>query len=382
MEWIKRNLYFLVGGGVALALMGMAGWFLYSKWRLNTETWDRLNQDYSELSTLNNEKPHPGAGKVDNIKLAKEQEAALKDLITKIKARFEPIPPIPAVTNIADRDFSAALNRELAQMQKDATNSSVVIPPKYSFSFEVQRPKLTFAAGSLYPLSVQLGEVRAICDILFKAKVNSLDNIRRERVGTDDASGQLTDYLDKKSVTNELAVISPYEVTFRCFTPELGAVIGGFANASSGLVIKGINVEAAPQPTVEEQPQQPVFAPVYVPAATPADSGGESRSSAAAAAAFQRRYGISPGGGRGANRYATPAQPQQPAYVAPVAVAPATQAKGGLQTVLNEKQLKVTLTIGVVKLGSHQSAPPAEPATAPTDANSTTNDAPVRAPQA
>ena len=380
MEWIKRNLYFLVGGVVALALMGMVGWFLYSKWALNNETWDKLNQDYSELGTLNNEKPHPGNAKVDNIKLAKQQEAALRDLITKTKARFETIPPIPAMTNIADRDFSAALNRELAQLQKDATNSSVIIPPKYSFSFEVQRPKLTFAAGSLYPLSVQLGEVRAICDVLFKAKVNSLDNIRRERVGNDDASGQLTDYLDKKSVTNELAVVTPYEVTFRCFTPELGAVLTGFANSSNGLVIKGINVEAAPQPVVEET--QPVLAPVYVTPVTP-DAGGESRSSASAAAAFQQRYGIRPGGGgRGVGRANPTPQPQQPTYAAPVAVAPTTQGKGGLQTVLNEKQLKVTLTISVVKLGSRKSAPPAEPAPAATDADPTQTNAPARAPQA
>ncbi len=371
MEWIKRNLYFLVGGVVALGLMGMAGWFLYSKWALKNETWDKLNQDYSELGTLNNEKPHPGNAKVDNIKLAKQQEAALKDLIAKVKTRFEPIPPIPAITNVADRDFSAALNRELAQLQKDATNSSVIIPPKYSFSFEVQRPKLTFAAGSLYPLSVQLGEVRAICDILFKAKVNSLDNIRRERVGNDDASGQLTDYLDKKSVTNELAVITPYEVTFRCFTPELGAVLTGFANSSNGLVIKGINVEAAPQPVVDEA--QPIVAPVYVSPVNPS-AGSDARSSASAA--FQQRYGV----GRGSGRASPTPQPQQPIYATSVAVAAGNQNKGGLQTVLNEKQLKVTLTISVVKLGSRKSAPPAEPAPAATDANSTTNAAPAPAP--
>jgi hypothetical protein len=229
---------------------------------------------------------------------------------------------------------------------------------------------------------VQLGEVRAICDILFKAKVNSLDNIRRERVGTDDSAGQLTDYLDKKSVTNELAVVSPYEVTFRCFTPELGAVLSGFANSSSGLVIKGINVEAAPQPVVEEQPQQPVFAPVYVTPAVP-DAGSESRSAASAAAAFQQRYGISRGGGagRGAGRYNPPPQPQQ-TYAAPAAAGPTTQSKGGLQTVLNEKQLKVTLTISVVKLGSHKTQAPAEPAPAATDENSTPTAVPAQAPQA
>ena len=382
MDWIKRNLYFLIGGGVALALMGMAGWFLYSKWQLNNQAWDRLNQDYSELGTLNTEKPHPGAGKVDNVKLAKEQETAVKELIAKIKTRFEPIPPIPAVTNITDRDFSASLIRLLDQMQKEATNSSVNIPAKYSFSFEKQRPMLTFSAGSLYPLSVQLGEVKAICDILFKAKVNSLDNLRRERVGTDDSAGQLTDYLDKKSVTNDLAVISPYEVTFRCFTPELGAVLTGFANSPNGLVLKGINVEAAPQQAVEET--QPAITPTYVIPINP-NPGGETRSTDSAAA-FARRYGISPGG-RGANRYAAPTpQPQaQPAYVAPMAVAPA-QSKGGLQTVLTEKQLKVILTISVVKLlppraeGTPAPAPAAVPDS--TDPNQTPKEAPAAAPQA
>lgn len=37
MDWIKRNLYFLVGSLVAVALMGLAGWYLYSKWQLNND---------------------------------------------------------------------------------------------------------------------------------------------------------------------------------------------------------------------------------------------------------------------------------------------------------------------------------------------------------
>jgi hypothetical protein len=79
--------------------------------------------------------------------------------------------------------------------------------------------------------------------------------------------------------------------------------------------------------------------------------------------------------------YNTPAQPQ-PTYVPPVAVAPTGQSKGGLQTVLNEKQLKVTLTISVVKLGSHKTEPPAEPAPAAPDGNPTPTAAPASAPQA
>ena len=44
MDWIKRNLYFLIGSLVALALMGLAGWYLYSKWQLNNEFLGKLDE--------------------------------------------------------------------------------------------------------------------------------------------------------------------------------------------------------------------------------------------------------------------------------------------------------------------------------------------------
>jgi len=65
-----------------------------------------------------------------------------------------------------------------------------------------------------------------------------------------------------------------------------------------------------------------------------------------------------------------------------VPAATAAQNKGGLQTVLNEKQLKVTLTISVVKLGSHRTEAPAEPAPAATEGDPNPTAAPAQAPQA
>ena len=49
MDWIKRNLYFLIGSLVALALMGLAGWYLYKNYTLNNEMMAKLNGDYEEL---------------------------------------------------------------------------------------------------------------------------------------------------------------------------------------------------------------------------------------------------------------------------------------------------------------------------------------------
>jgi hypothetical protein len=369
MDWIKRNLYFLIGGVAALALMGMAGWFLFSKWQANNAEMDKLNTDYQDLQTLNNENPHPGSGQINNIKIAEAQQEELRGVIEKAKGKFEPIAPIPNVETVSESEFAAALSRTVDRLQKEATNSSVIIPPNYRFSFEAQYTRVSFASNSIQPLSLQLGDVQAICNILFEAKVNALDNIRRSRVSTDDTTAQMTDYIDKKPVTNDLAILAPYEVTFRSFSAELAAALAGFASSPYGIVVKSINVEPGPAPVVTED-LQPALTPQYIIQQNPgAAVGGRDAESAAA---FQRRYGVGGGGryGRGAGPAAPQAAPPpQTIYVTPTATPAATKP----QTVLDERQLKVTLTLAVVRLrppGEAQSnpAPPTDQTAAqPTD---------------
>jgi len=357
MDWIKRNLYFVIGSFVALALMGLAGYYLYSKWQLNNEVFGKLEEQYEKLRRLNTQKPHPGSpGKVDNVKAAKEQQQELRAFIQKARQYFPSCPPIPVAESgkLTSQEFSSALSRTIDAMQRGATKASVALPPKdasgqtYSFSFAAQRERLAYAAGSLDPLSVQLGEVKAICSVLFQAKVNSLDELRRELVSEDDLKGPQTDYLLDKSVTNEQAVLSPYEVSFRCFSSELAAVLAGFASSPCGLMVKSINVESAPAvaalvefatpagitappPAYNPPPPQPRTVPV-----TPDPE-----------AAFAARYGL--GGGRRGETVRPPITPR-PAPVSPAAPTGASASRGGLPPALDEKQLKVTLVLNVVKL--------------------------------
>jgi hypothetical protein len=177
----------------------------------------------------------------------------------------------------------------------------VALPPDFDFSFTAHVDRLTFAPGSLEPLSVQLGEVKAISEVFFGAGINALDGIQRLHVSPDDASGPQTDYLDDQLVTNDLAVMAPYQVTFRSFTPEIARVFEGFAASSHGFIIRAITVQ-----------------PAGAAAATAGDTGG---------------YG-------GYNRF-------QPVTSAP----PASPAgRGGSQTVLKEQLLRVTMIVEVVKL--------------------------------
>jgi hypothetical protein len=357
MDWIKRNLYFLVGSLVALALMGLAGWYLYSKWQLNSEILGKLDEQYAKLVRLNQQNPHPGSGQVDNIKAAKEQQEELRAYIQKAREYFKNCPRIPEPESgkLTSQEFSSALSRTIDAMQRSATKASVALPSRessgltsYSFSFAAQRERLAYAPGSLEPLSVQLGEVSSICAVLFQAKINSLDSLRRERVSEDDLKGPQNDYLPDKSVTNELAVLAPYEVVFHCFSAELAGVLAGFASSPFGLLVKTINVEPAPAAVASggqsAQPTAPIPVATYVPPAPPPRVAEAPPPSAESA--FASRYGLG-------NRAPPPRAPTpQPVYTQPMAPVTTLASRGGLPPALDEKQLKVTLMLNVVKLVS------------------------------
>jgi hypothetical protein len=308
MGWFKRNLFFAIGGIVSLGLLGAAGFYDYKSWGHNKAALAHLNEVVNTLSELNKQKPLPGSGTVDNIATAREQESKLRQWIGQTKDYFQPIEPIPKPANgpITDPLFAGALHRTLAQLQHEADAANVALPPQYNFSFTAHVDRLAFAPGSLEPLSVQLGEVKTISEVLFKAGINALDGIQRFRVLPDDASGPQTDYLDDQPMTTDLAVLAPYQVTFRAFSPEIARVLEGFASSPHGFIVKTISVQPAGAAATDMGAYPPV---------TPMPAGG--------------RYGYDMGG--------TP----------PLTPLPG---KGGLQTVLNEQLLRVTLMVEVVKL--------------------------------
>jgi len=315
MVWIKRNLFFVIGAVIAVGLLAAAGVYDFNNWQRNNKALNALNQAYDTLRRLNSQTPSPGNDKINNIQTAREQARQLHEWIQQTRQYFQPIPPVPDPTNgvITDAQFAAARDHTLNQLQIEAANASVILPPQYGFSFEAERTLVKFAPGSLNPLARQLGEVKMLCEILYAAKVNSLDDIRRVRVSSDDANGPQSDYLNEMALTNRLAVFTPYELTFRGFSQDLANVLSHLASSPYGFIVKGINV---------------------LPAA-----GVTSASSPAGAQP--------PGGGGPASPYALPSyNAPRPPY----ALSPASAGSGGLQTVLNEQLLSITLDIDIVKL--------------------------------
>ena len=315
MGWIKRNLWFVISGAVALGLLGAGGFYIYKDWTRNSDAAGKLDEIYGTLNNLQQQKPAPGNDKIDNTRLAREQHQQLRAWVQTAGKFFQPIPAIPA-GNVTSEAFAGALRRTVDTLQHEAEYASVTLPPKYDFSFSAQRPLVKFAAGSLEPLAVQLGEVKAIAETIFSARVNDLDSIQRVRVSDDDNAGPVGDYIDQHSITNDLAVITPYVVTFRCFTPELARVIGAFAAASNTFLVKAINIQPAGAATASPGDMAAGMPPGMLP---PGGLPGR----------MQGEFGFMPGPAP------TPVPTTQP-----------TTGKGGLPTVLKEQLLRVTVEIG------------------------------------
>ena len=297
MGWIKRNLGFTIGGIIALLLLGAAGYYVYTRWSHKNAAQQQLEEVYKQLQDYYNKHPTPSD---DNIAAAQKQEQDLRDWIGQAQTYFVPVPPIPNPSNgvVTTEAFAGSLRKAIYDMQQEAVAANVELPPDYSFSFAAERNLVTFTPGSLNPLASHLGEVRAICEVLFAAKINALDGIQREIVSDNDTAGPQSDYLtDKTRTPDATTTITPYMVTFRCFSSDLADVLSRLASSDHCLLVTGINVMPA----------------------------------GAAAAADANSQGGNPNGN------GNPQNPPNPA-------------NGGLQTALDEQLLRVTLGVEVVKL--------------------------------
>jgi len=272
MAWIKRNLFFTIGSVIALVLLGAAGYYIFKGWSEDRSAWGDLTSAYNQLQGYNSKTPAPGNEKINNIQAANDQARQWEDWVKQARAHFKTVPPIPSGV-LTDQAFAGTLRGTILEMQQEATNSSVAVPPDYAFSFAAERNLVTFSPGSLGALASHLGEVKAICDLLFSAKVNELVQIQREIVSDNDAAGPQSDYLNDKTTTAGLgnmgqATITPYSVTIKCFSADLANVLSRMASSDYCFIVKGINVIPAGEAEMGGQNGMPPPAMT-----TPATSG-------------------------------------------------------------------------------------------------------------
>jgi hypothetical protein len=199
---------------------------------------------------------------------------------------------------------------------------------------------VVFAPETLVPLATQVAEIRAICGVLFDARIHALTGLRRAPIAKEDQ--EAADYLTgKKPTTNSATgvVLVPYEIQFQGFTAELAAVLEGFYRSTNCFIVRNIDVQtnissfatttAAPTPAF-------VFAP---PAASP---GAVPPASQLSEMLMQRRYGI--------GRYGRPPPVAAPVQPPPTTGATAPPPRKGPETILDERPFRVTMYLEAIRL--------------------------------
>ena len=258
MVWVKRNLGLVIGGAVAIVLLAFAVFFLLTKRGEDSGVTAELEQATARYTELLNRPVHPGddQGKVNNIDIAKTEVERLNLFLEKVQGRFgrSSVP-----TNISNREFRALLDNTINELQRTADQLGITLPQKdYWFTFAPQKTAVEFK--SIDMLTHQLLDVKELCDILYQAKVQDLKGIRRVPASSDDNNAQ--DFLtDKKPTTNEVAIVTPYELKFQGFSGELARVMDRLLNAKRCFIVRSVVVDKAPDDNAQQQMAVPMMDP-------------------------------------------------------------------------------------------------------------------------
>jgi len=228
MPWIKRNLYFVITIAVGLVVTGYGGYLLYSALAENAAASGQYASAKSTLDGLEKQSPYPDE---DNIRAAKSDAVRVRTFLAEFRKAFSPFPVPPKVD---DQQFNDYLKKSIVRFATEATNAGVGLPANYSFSWSQQTDKLTYPSECIEPWMDELQEVQAILRIIYAAKVNYLEGIKRPSVSGEEPAGD--DYMRLPVVTNQWGVVTPYMANFRCFSAQ-GAVAGpagGGASTAAG----------------------------------------------------------------------------------------------------------------------------------------------------
>jgi hypothetical protein len=329
MAWIKRNLYFVITVVLGLGVTGFCGYLLFSALDQNKADSDKYFSDKGNLENLQKKAPYPDQ---HNIQAAVADADRVRTFLDEFHKPFASFPQPP---KLDDQQFKEHLQKTIMQFGAQATNAGVGLPPGCAFSFSSQMNVLNYASDSIAPWMQELTEIRAILQILYNAKINYLEKIKRPAVSGEEITSD--DYTQASTTTNTWGVVkTPYMVNFRAFSAEIANVLAGIAASSNCFIVKTIYVSPSREPLpqlIDLQPPAPAPAPVPryqypLPEATPNPFMQQND----ARRGFRERRPVPP-----------PMQYATPVYQAPVAPA-------GPVTIVSETPLFVTLYIDVIKL--------------------------------
>ena len=119
MLWIKRNLFLVVGGVVALGLLAVGGFYLLTSYQRNNSVEEELKQAKAELTRLYALVPFPSAA---NVTAAREEQKRVQAAINLTKQSFSPLP----YQRVQGAGFKALLDTTINELQRRAVLLKII----------------------------------------------------------------------------------------------------------------------------------------------------------------------------------------------------------------------------------------------------------------
>jgi len=243
MVWIKRNLVLVVSGLAGLLLAGFGTYLVMGGLARNKQLIDDVEATRTRANTIYEANPFPSQ---TNITTAKTETELLRGAIGRAHKHLAPL-PVEKMDNI--KQFMVRRDETLSELRNLAKQAGTELPASdYAFSFATQRGKTQFSPDTLPHVPEQMAEVKALCMILFEARVNRIGNIRRAKVSKDDKDSAFASDYTTTGVLDVMTdptgqMINPYEVTFYSFTAEIADVLNRLDRSPHGLLVKAVQVE-------------------------------------------------------------------------------------------------------------------------------------------
>src|SRR5690349_4959589 len=130
MLWLKRNLFLVVFGVIALGLLAYASVYFLGNRSANKDFESKLEETKAQLEQTYRKNPFPSK---TNIDFARAELARVRQIVNVAQEFYQPIP----FEKVADKDFRAVLDNTVFELQERARQIGVELPEKdYAFSFK------------------------------------------------------------------------------------------------------------------------------------------------------------------------------------------------------------------------------------------------------
>lgn len=242
-------MFFLLSLVAGLVLTGYCGYLFSGDLKQNAVVNTEFQGYVTQYNALQKKPVYPSD---EHIQQAKAELGQVTEFEDQVNKAFSPYTPHPKED---EKGFSEYLENTIAELKTQATNASVALPDTMAFGFTDQRGKLRYPLENIEPWMQQLTEIKALCNILFGAKINSLAMFRRVALSpTNDLILNPDDTFPASKVTTSAETKTPYKIEFRCFSRELAAVLDGLAQSGNCFIVKNIVVSPADVKSLGQNP--------------------------------------------------------------------------------------------------------------------------------